>query len=59
MAAKTVADWDNLGQEDTELAQGYSEVLVRLPAGYTDEWKWDALKDDADWSVAAWAWSTG
>jgi hypothetical protein len=54
-----VADWDNLGQEDTEPARGHSEVLVRLPAGYTDEWKWDALRDDADWSVAAWAWSTG
>jgi hypothetical protein len=36
---KMVADWDNLGQEDTELALGYSEVLVRLPTGYTDEWK--------------------
>ena len=36
---KMVADWDNLGQEETELAMGYSEVLVRLPTGYTDEWK--------------------
>lgn len=25
-----VADWDNLGQEETELAQGYSEVLVEI-----------------------------
>ena len=39
MAAKMVVDWDNLGQEETELAMGYSEVLVRLPTGYTDEWK--------------------
>ena len=30
LAAKMVADWDNLGQEETELAQGYSEVLVEI-----------------------------
>jgi hypothetical protein len=30
---KSAADWGNLGQEDTELAQGCPEVLVGLPVG--------------------------